>query len=142
SKSTLVDAGGWDESLPSAEDSDVLIRMAARSRCVVDRKPRALYRQVQGSLSKDGWQVVANFRRMFDKNRPLSEDPRLYRRLSRRALQRTASHYIFGMIAADAQPRKLARMIRAVRKHPDLFPAFAIWAACELRRRLLQPIRR
>lgn len=141
-KDTLIEAGGWDETLPSAEDSDVLIRMAARSRCVVDREPRALYRQVQGSLSKDGWQVIANFRRMFDKNEPLSPNPARYRRLSRRALQKTASHYVFGFIGSDAQPRKLARMFAAVRKHPDLFPAFVIWAACEIRRRLIKFVRR
>ncbi|MFQ3677665.1 MAG: glycosyltransferase family A protein [Fimbriimonadaceae bacterium] len=143
-KSVLDGIGGWDETLWNAQDCDLLIRMAAASTCIVDPEPRALYRQIAGSLSKNGKRVLLHFRNMLEKNRALAKDPGRYDRLARLAYRDKAAHYVFGPIWNDPQPRKLARMLAEIRADRELAMPFLIWVGAAVRgkvRRLAGRIR-
>lgn len=141
-KSVLNEIGGWDETLWNAQDCDLLIRMAAASTCIVDPEPRALYRQITGSLSKNGKRVLMYFRNMLDKNRALAKDSARYDRLARLAYRDKAAHYVFGPIWNDPEPRKLARMMSEIRADRELAIPFLIWVRAALRGKLRRLIGR
>lgn len=126
-KSKLDEIGGWDETLWNSQDSDLLIRMAAHAKCLIDPEPRSLYRQVPGSLSKNPMRVVRYFKQMLDKNRAVAPDPDRYDRIARKAWRIKAAHFVFGSIWDDDKGQKLSRMAAAICEMPELIHSFRIW---------------
>ncbi|MCL8209437.1 MAG: glycosyltransferase family 2 protein [Actinomycetia bacterium] len=75
-RTTLVRAvGGFDPKLDGAEDWDLWVRLAARSRVVKIPWPLVVYRDVPTGYSKDVWRVYVTMQGLLDKQRdraPLS----------------------------------------------------------------------
>jgi glycosyltransferase involved in cell wall biosynthesis len=75
-RTALVRAvGGFDPKLDGAEDWDLWVRLAARSRVVKIPWPLVVYRDVPTGYSKDVWRVYVTMQGLLDKQRdraPLS----------------------------------------------------------------------
>ena len=106
-RSVLLDAGGWDETLPACEDFDLWCRLAQRSEMAPVDAPLVAYRVWSGSRSADPrlmgeWQdhVLARYRgdHVNDIERSaLRRDQYLGRFLLRRRQRGPAARHFFQM---------------------------------------------
>jgi glycosyltransferase involved in cell wall biosynthesis len=101
-KSAYEAIGGFDESLWVAEDSDILIRMAAKFPCAYETRLTADYRILQGSLSRRYDRLVESYPRQMKKNEPLfAEDLPRYRELCRNTYYRLVRDRVFSKLLRE-----------------------------------------
>lgn len=101
-KSAYDEIGGFDETLWVAEDSDVLIRMAARYSCAYETQLTADYRILQGSLSRRYDRLVESYPRQMKKNEPLfAQDLPRYRALCRSTYYRLVRDRVFSKLLRE-----------------------------------------
>lgn len=126
-KSAFEAIGGFDESLWVAEDTDLLLRMAAKFRVLVDNEPRADYRQVAGSISRNYELWFDSYRQMLAKNEAVAPDRALFRRLTSPSFRERTCNMIFGKLAKDSSGGKLPRLMKILSSRPALVPYLLYW---------------
>jgi glycosyltransferase involved in cell wall biosynthesis len=138
-REAVLEIGGFDPSLRGCEDWDLLIRLCARYRFAYDPVPRAEYRVVQGSLSRDMKGMYDSALAVMRKNRKLSPGWWAYVVDSNMGLYNHCMGMIFsrmkaGQLGSDAKGR-LARLMLA---RPRVFLFFMLWMLRAARNRILR----
>ncbi|MBE9179226.1 glycosyltransferase [Oculatella sp. LEGE 06141] len=109
-KQALTNVGGFDESLPAAQDWDMGLRLAARYEFAVVRSPQILYRASPGSMSTNVVRLERACRQILD--REFQRAPQAIQALKPRSL---ATLYLFLTFKAiDGMPSR-QRSITATR---------------------------
>lgn len=135
------DVGGFDESLRIAEDSKFLIAIARKYTCLVDHEPRADYRQVPGSISRNYLLWFDSYRRMIKSNAALTDEKAKYFWRSQWAFYNLCRLQVFSKILRDRTvSNRLGTLFGLMVRRPLLFlyaPAYAfsvIWRKLARRR--------
>lgn len=128
--------GGWDVNLWSAEDSDLLIRVAAKFECLIDVVPRANYRQIPGSLAKDPIRMYDSYEKMLRKNLAVAPNPERYKELSQWGFRERMVNNILGNILKDNHGKKVQRMLRVMGKRPKMISYFGYWVVRVIKNRI------
>jgi glycosyltransferase involved in cell wall biosynthesis len=128
--------GGFDDSLWVAEDADLLIRIAARWKCVYQTEPLADYRMIPGSsLSQKYGRLIEGYDRQMKKNAPLFDDAARYESIRQETYYRLVRDRVFSRLVKS---RGLLGMVGEVsrlrREHPQIGPLFGRY----LREKLLR----
>lgn len=127
-KAAFAAIGGFDESLWVAEDTDLLIRMASKFKCLLDNEARADYRQVGGSISRNYVLWFDSYRRMLAKNAAAADDPIHFRRMTVPAFRERTCNLIFGKIVKDGKGGKARRIWSILLTRPALVPYLLYWS--------------
>lgn len=135
-RAAFLDMGGYDESLMIAEDSDLVIRAAARTPLVYDAEPRADYRQAGVSLSRRWVLWYDSYRRMIKKNRLDSPDQHRFDQIVNPKFRDLACNMLFAKPLKDSGPRALPVVLTTIVKRPSLIPLVGFWLARIVRNRI------
>lgn len=134
--------GGFDPLLKVCEDWDLFIRICARFRFVYDPVPRADYRMVGGSLSRDLLAMSDAAVLMMKKNRILARNRLAY------ALDSTTGLYvhIVGMIFGRLRTGQLGpggtrRVLALALRRPLILLCLLLWMLRAARNRVLWALR-
>lgn len=134
-KRILQEAGGFDESLRSAEDHDLCLRILARHECLCDPVARTFYREVTGSLSRNPALNYDQVRRVIRKNRPLAPIGAVAYWWQSRVMLLTAVAGAFTRIFREGGGAVQA--LTLLLKRPGTLPFFLVWSGRAVWNRIL-----
>jgi glycosyltransferase involved in cell wall biosynthesis len=114
--------GGFDESLRIGEDSELLLRVSRKYKCLVDPEPRAYYRQVDQSLSRDYVLWFDSFRTVIGKQKAGLAGSA--------SLASLTCDRVFGKMLKDRAGGSFGSQVRAaLKRRPVLAFYFGLWVA-------------
>lgn len=139
SRKAFDECGGFDPDLRIGEDSDLLVRLTRRYKCLVDAEARADYRQVGGSLSRDYVLLFDSFRYVYKKNRSGAWNRWSYTLNSTAGMISIVCDRVFGKMLKDKTGGSFGPQAwKVVRARPVLALYLAVWFMRALRNRFLK----
>jgi glycosyltransferase involved in cell wall biosynthesis len=137
-RAALVAVGGFDESLPGAEDYDIYLRLARRFPIVDHYTEVAEYRQYPGSMSRNHARMLEHTVAVVNRHRPGPWATRAHR-AAFRARDNAVWYFdrVMEDVLADLRRLALGRAARGALTFVSLLPRHGAY----LRRRLTTPLR-
>jgi len=128
-RQALTKVGGFDESLTSAEDWDMWLRLAAHYEFVAVPSPQILYRISPSSMSSDVWKMEASSLQVLEK--AFAVAPESLQHLKRQSLGNRYKYLIFKALEGTPEQQRglvSARFLwHAIRNDPALLRTRVIW---------------
>jgi glycosyltransferase involved in cell wall biosynthesis len=128
-KQALTEVGGFDESLPPAEDWDMWLRLAAHYQFVAVPFPQVLYRVSTNSASSNVLRMESASLKVIE--RALAQAPEALQRLKPRILANTYKYLTYK--ALEGYPERQKSLIasrflwHAIKNDPALLRARVLW---------------